>query len=181
MKEEIMQEGMIALISAIDRFDYKRGFMFSTYASWWIRQSINHYLLTINPLIRVPGHIKTAQIKLAHKLKNLGMAVDFSNISSKDFGISNKTLESIKNATNVNKLVYFNQPIKKDSASGTESNSMEAILTVVEETSGYDHSFDNHVFFKSVKDAIKSMPKKRRLILLLRYGIINEEQLEESN
>ena len=184
MREEIMQEGIIALMSAIDRFDYKKGFMFSTYASWWIRQSINNYLLNINPLIRIPGHIRTAQIKLVHKLKDLGMPVDFGKISPREFGISEKTLESIKNASNVNKLVYFNQDSKdQDGSSNTNQGSYAESLITEENTPAtcHDQALDNSLFFESVKETLKNMPIKRRLILLLRYGIIKEEDLRDIN
>ncbi|MDR0675800.1 MAG: sigma-70 family RNA polymerase sigma factor [Elusimicrobiota bacterium] len=55
---DIIQEGSIGLIKAVDKFEYKRGFKFSTYATWWIRQSINRAIADQSRTIRIPVHMK---------------------------------------------------------------------------------------------------------------------------
>jgi RNA polymerase primary sigma factor len=61
---DMVQEGMLGLLKAIDRFDYRRGFRFSTYATWWIRHHIGRALSDKSRLIRVPVHIQETHQRL---------------------------------------------------------------------------------------------------------------------
>lgn len=62
--EELVQEGNIGLLKAIERFDWKRGFRFSTYATWWIKQSITQYTLNNKRMVRMPAHAVAIQKRL---------------------------------------------------------------------------------------------------------------------
>jgi RNA polymerase primary sigma factor len=57
---DLIQEGNIGLIKAVERFEYERGNKFSTYASWWIKQSINRAIADQRNLVRVPVHLTEA-------------------------------------------------------------------------------------------------------------------------
>ena len=65
--EDLIQESNIGLMKAVERFDWRRGFKFSTYASWWIKQSVSRYVASHKNTVRVPSHA----ISLAYKVKNL--------------------------------------------------------------------------------------------------------------
>ena len=54
--EDLIQESNIGLMKAVDRFDWRRGFKFSTYACWWIKQSVTRYLTTHGNTVRIPAH-----------------------------------------------------------------------------------------------------------------------------
>ncbi len=69
--EDLLQEGNLGLIHAIEKFEWKRGHKFSTYATWWIRQRISHYLATQRHSIRVPTHAMRLKKHIENAVKDL--------------------------------------------------------------------------------------------------------------
>lgn len=76
LREDLIQEGHLGLYKAIDGFKPELGFKFSTYAVWWITQSISSFLQDGDPLIHVPSHIRAAKNKLTKEAKRLGISFE---------------------------------------------------------------------------------------------------------
>lgn len=183
-KRELEQEGNIGLLAAINGFDYTRGYQFSTYALWWIRQAINNYLLNVNPIIRVPSHIRAAQSKLQKELNltnnHQGLLETLGALEPKDYNMSDKAFKSIKSAIKSRQIVSLNKPLITSSSKfypGSQSTTLES--TLESETAGYEFRPDNSVLLSAVKTALESMPLKRKLILLLRYDVIEEKEVKK--
>jgi RNA polymerase primary sigma factor len=70
---DLIQEGNLGLIKAVERFDYRRGFRFNTYASWWIRHAIGRALADKGQAVRVPVHALDAQQRLGRAMENITM------------------------------------------------------------------------------------------------------------
>jgi RNA polymerase sigma factor (sigma-70 family) len=67
---DLVQEGSVGLMRAVSRFDHKQGFHFSTYATWWIRQAIDQFVVKNRRLVRLPAHAVTVQRRLARALED---------------------------------------------------------------------------------------------------------------
>jgi len=189
IREELIQEGMIGLLSAIEGFDHTLGFKFSTYGTWWIKQAINNYLINVNPIIRVPGHIKAEQSKLFKELKlqnkDIADIADMTDEEATDYNISKKMLKSIKCAIRSKHITSLQAPITHQTYS-VESTVQDCISSDHNsldpgEDSGREHILDKRIMLSVAKETLRSLPEKRKLILLLRYGVIDEHDLCANN
>ena len=84
--EDLIQEGNIGLLTAVDRYDYQLGYKFSTYATWWIKQSITRAIANTNRLIRLPVHMYelVSSIEIAmQSLEDAGLPVTISSLAHK--------------------------------------------------------------------------------------------------
>lgn len=174
VKQDLLQEGLIGLIYAMEKYDYKLGFKFSTYSSFWIKQRINNFLST-NTTIVIPNHIRADQSKLMKELKKYGRNIkDINQDSQEDiekFNLTDKKLKRIQSAISTKKIVSINAPTWSDNDSYTLEDSIEDKNAISSEI------MDNKNMITAVKEALRMMPEKRRLILLLRYGVITEKDL----
>jgi RNA polymerase sigma factor (sigma-70 family) len=184
-RKELLQEGTIGLLSAIEGYDHKLGFKFSTYATWWIKQAVNNYLINVNPIIRVPGHIKAAQNRLLKELKLRKEDItNLLDIEAKDFDISEKMLNSINSAIRSRHVTSLQNPIGKAADAGSTLEDLIPSSQPESETDdvgrgAHGRDFDQKIMIRVVKEALKAMPEKRKLILLLRYGVIKEKDLKK--
>tara|TARA_B100000700_G_scaffold267699_1_gene307844 strand:+ start:119891 stop:121519 length:1629 start_codon:yes stop_codon:yes gene_type:complete len=99
-RDDIVQEGNIGLMRAVDKYDYKRGFKFSTYATWWIKQQISRSLADQNRVIRIPVHMIENINKYKKLCKEWSQKYDRipnENEAAKELGLSLKKINQIIN------------------------------------------------------------------------------------
>lgn len=175
MKDDIMQEGLIGLMSAIEGFRPELGFRFSTYSAWWIRQSINNYILNVEPMIHVPSHVRIAKTKMNKQLTeenaSLGEQIASHGKASADPlepALSAKMLQSISRASQTKNILSFDEP----SRSGEPS---------LAETIPYDRETNTELLFDGssvcslVHKALSKLSEKEKLVLLLRFDIKTQQ------
>lgn len=174
-KEDLVQEGQLGLFEAIQNFDPERGFKFSTYATWWVKQSCSNYLSDSDPLIHIPAHVRTAQNKVMYQLKGEKRdASDLDVMSSTEFGITDNMLDCVKSALRAKKVTSADSPVLYPS-SGDDSNQRETLLSKREDGRvGQDVLFGNEQLVASVVKALTNLSGKERNILLLRYNVITD-------
>ena len=168
---DLVQEGSLGLIKAAERFDYKKGFKFSTYATWWIKQTIIRAIANQSRLIRIPVHmgdkirnLKKAIVKLS---VDLGHEPSDEQIA-KYLNISSKNVKMIKNSI-MKEPVSFETPVAQDL-------SLEDYIA--DTIQNNPHEVAQYIDFK--KDIYKSLDvlsDRERFIILNRFGLENRKTM----
>jgi len=177
LRDDLLQEGNIGLLSAIDGFDPNRGFKFSTYATWWIRQAVNNYLINVEPTIHVPSHVRTAQNKLLRQLKEENTEFQdlvSTSLESGKYPVTTKMLGSINSAMSSKYIRSLDEEIR---AFGEDSGvSMKENLA--DPSSSQEQKIDQALMVNFVRRGLKKLSPRERLVILLRFGVINNDDVK---
>ena len=167
---DLIDEGNIGLIEAVKRFEYRKGFKFSTYGVWWIKQSIIKEISSKKHMIRFPMHIarlikKNVQVSkyLTQKLNREPTAEEVA----KEMNIDRKTLDSV---------IMFNQDMSSIDSFYKDSENINLNQYIEDKKSPFPHQ---RVFTESLKEtiteALKLLNEKERKIIILRFGLYGNE------
>jgi RNA polymerase primary sigma factor len=167
--EDLVQEGMLGLIRAVEKFDWRRGFKFSTYGTLWIRQAIQRGLQNHGRTIRVPVHVAQRQVKVRKIEAELSTKLSREPTDEEVADVAKLSVEEVTELRELSRgLASLDQAISEDGETALGDLLASDRPEPVEEVAASDRD-------ERLSAVIEQLPEAERNVIRLRFGLAGDE------